>query len=734
MFYSHEILTSRKYGVATVWLVATLGAKSSTKKVTRKAILDVNVKKACETIMEPEAPMALRLQSNLLYGVSKVHDQQWEYLLADTQAANNSMRALLKVVRTDGLNPDAGKARPEQLILLDDPAFLPENGLPIFDFSILDFNPKSDSQRSSQSMLSIRHRSGSVSSLHAPSVLGLNIPSSSNGGAGTYQLPFNDHFHGSFGQKNVGLGLNVFGDDEVAIYNDDMLFDFGDDGELRDIPTSEREARRASSIHPQLHLGSDSAASERVRKEHEDALAGRAAPIIDGDGDFNMFQYDDVMLPDAEPFPVMTGGLGANDRPLNLQDEDRVVSEEPSWDSAEAPQKRKAKAKKKVGLMDKDHEVKNGTLAQWQKDYVAYHVAETLLKVNRRAKLLAKKNAFHFVVGLGINGVGKSVGSAKFASPLEMFSGASLLAKLTGKPAPKAGSPKSKRGIKRSHTDEEEEQLDTPSKRAKEGETGRGYDDDGMMLNMDFEADTNNNEQSVELGRDAPSGLPDYPSSAMPWNISASVNSHQRGRSSSIQGRAGVLSSQLGSVGRRLAAASPLIGRGSVAAGDLEQFSQLMGYDDLMVMYGRDEEDIASGSQARDFAGPGGVSSSQAGGYDEFEMYGAAAAVDTQTAGSSQWVKQALDRESDNFFEFVKNTIGEKLGDELANEEDPLGAQEFAEKSVTFEELFVPDNNSCIVAAQAFYHVLCLATKNKLWVQQTVEDMEPFGEIRIGAV
>lgn len=47
-------------------LVATLGAKSNTKKVTRKAILDVDVRKACETIVQPEAPMALRLQSNLL--------------------------------------------------------------------------------------------------------------------------------------------------------------------------------------------------------------------------------------------------------------------------------------------------------------------------------------------------------------------------------------------------------------------------------------------------------------------------------------------------------------------------------------------------------------------------------------------------------------------------------------------------------------------------------------------
>lgn len=47
-------------------LVATLGPKSVLKTVTRKAIIGVNVPKACETIIQPEAPMALRLQSNLL--------------------------------------------------------------------------------------------------------------------------------------------------------------------------------------------------------------------------------------------------------------------------------------------------------------------------------------------------------------------------------------------------------------------------------------------------------------------------------------------------------------------------------------------------------------------------------------------------------------------------------------------------------------------------------------------
>ena len=47
-------------------LVATLGAKSNLKKVNRKDILNVNVPKACNTIIAPDAPMALRLQSNLL--------------------------------------------------------------------------------------------------------------------------------------------------------------------------------------------------------------------------------------------------------------------------------------------------------------------------------------------------------------------------------------------------------------------------------------------------------------------------------------------------------------------------------------------------------------------------------------------------------------------------------------------------------------------------------------------
>ncbi|PVH85014.1 hypothetical protein DL98DRAFT_452409 [Cadophora sp. DSE1049] len=544
MFYSHEILTSRKYGVATIWLVATLGAKSNTKKVTKKAILDVNVKKACETIIEPEAPMALRLQSNLLYGVSKVYNQQWEYLLLDTQTAQNTMRTLIKVARNTELDATAVKSQ------------------------------------------------------------------------------YVAHLY-------------------------------------------ERNARRAASINPQRRLGSDSAASGRVRKEHEDAFVGRIQGVH-GDGDFDMPLYDD------------------------------------------------------------DMPIRNAVLSQWIKEYPENMTASCRIKVKHHAATQAKKNAFYYVYGAGINGAGDSIRAGKFTNPLAIFSGNELMAKITSNPIPE---PKSKKRTKRGLAADEEDEEETPSKRAREDEVGRGNHKDDMMFNLEDDQYPHSHEKSVEVGRDAASALADHPPSVMPWNISSSLHSHQRGHSSSIQGRVGILGSQVGSMtGRRLT--SPLVGRGSAIPGELEQFSQLM--DDDMVMYGRDDDGLGSASQASGFH-PGGIrTSSQTGGGDDFEIFGVAAGVDTQTAGSSQWMKDVMDRESNNFFEYVKNTIEEKSTDELGDEDDA----EPQPKTVTFEELFVPEKNSCIVAAQAFYHILSLATKRKVWVEQDVDDdlLVPFGEIKVGVV
>lgn len=94
-------------------LVSTIGLRSTNRKISRKAIQDVNVRKACQTILQPGAPIALRLQSSLLYGVSRVYSQQCNYVLTDAEKVQSHMRAFYGVVggSENALDPQAGKAR-----------------------------------------------------------------------------------------------------------------------------------------------------------------------------------------------------------------------------------------------------------------------------------------------------------------------------------------------------------------------------------------------------------------------------------------------------------------------------------------------------------------------------------------------------------------------------------------------------------------------------------------------
>lgn len=505
---------------------------------------------------------------------------------------------------------------------------------------------------------------------------------------------------------------------EDMMFEDDMMFDIDDEGNMVDIPASERAARRASA-HPQARPGSDSAASGRVRKEHE-AATGRVLANMDADGDFDMFNYgeDEMGLPDAEAFPegavFMSGGLQGNDKAFqshaNLNDRVHALenpeSDDPSSISAEAPLRRKPKEKKKI-IADLRIELRNKDLMSFRDDYVENMAAASKAKLNHKATMHAKKNAFHFVYGTGILGIGEGIGFSKLISPLNIFSGDHLFSKITGELLHQSPA----KHTKRAHSNDDEDQ-DPESKRARhaEEEIGRGHEHDDNIFDFNHDHE-HEHDHSVELGRDAPSALPDLPSSAMPWNLSTSL----RGASSKA-------------ASRRMTSASPLIGRGSVLP---EQFDLAPLDDEDEILYGRSDDGasqsqskvgrLASSSHAQGFASTGDE--------DEFEAFGPAANVDTQTAGTSQWVRQALDRESNNFFEYVRNTIDEKTPDEIGEEGE--GSRE---KCVTFQELFNEEGNSAMVAAQAFYHVLCLATKRRVWVVQDEVEGEVGGEIRIGVV
>ncbi|KAF1989141.1 hypothetical protein K402DRAFT_418955 [Aulographum hederae CBS 113979] len=692
MFYSHEVLTSRKYGVATIWLVATLGSKSGLKKakVNRKAILEVNVPKACETIITPEAPMALRLQSNLLFGVSRVFEQQCGFVLTDAQNAQKSMRALLEVVRYAELDTEAGRTQPEQLLLQDDPAFLPDDlqRLGKLNLDILDEEAALSLGRSSQ-------MSGTLSPMtpygsQDGSVGGLIIPTSDTGDVGAFG-GFNllgDDVFGTSASRPKG---DLFAHEEDDGFLPEVDFDFDADGNMIQLDAPAETLAGTGLLRHRT--GSDPNAPARVSQEHEGGQTATAG--VGEEMDLDLPAMDEYDLPEGSAFPSVGHG-GAHRSSPSAQFPDNSSS---TLDHA--PPRQNARGPRVIPL-DQTMELRNSDLVQWNASYLANMAEASRHKLNHKAPWQAKKNAEYWVLGAGLNGAGKGLQNLK--SPLDMFIGENLLDTLG------LSLSSSVAGRKRGHESDEETDDQPPRKRARssfEDNVGRGMDDDGLM---------NYQDEDVELPREAPEGLEDF--SAMPWNVySASVRGSSvahgpalsvagfptsAGGPSSfagVPGSLGVLPGSRSRRGSRLVSASPLVGRGRPSA--------------LHDLHSEDEgEGMAHGDDHF-----GQVTE------EEFELYGPTAAVDTQTAAESQLPRDALDSESFNFLAFIEHKIGEQ---NQAQTEDGEGEVD----SITFETLLPPQHNSQVVAAQGLLHVLSLASKNLISADQD----EAFGDITMTVV
>ncbi|KAK1821743.1 R8 protein [Friedmanniomyces endolithicus] len=698
MFYSHEVLTSRKYGVATVWLVATLGAKSTHKRVSRKAILDVDVQKACDTIERPEAPMALRLQSNLLYGVTRVYSQQCGYVLTDAEAAKNSMKAIFRVIRASGLEAEGGtKGRADQLLLPDDPNFLPDFDLVPINLEQLDmnFDPSSvhaaeESQRSTLSPHNSQLVFGSQDSLPM-----LNIPGRSSslfgepvGGGGSF---------GIRGDSGAGTGMRHR--DELFL-DDDLGITVEPDGTMR---FSEEPVRRSVVPSGKVDRAGVGNAGSRLDGGYEEGGLGRSMLGQPDNDVFMPLQDENYDLNDNRDAEVFTSRNGAEE----------VLQQHTTSETVAAPARRRNKPAPKVLTVDTTMELRNGDLAQWNTDYVATMLEVTRHKHASRATAIAKDNARHWVLGASSLGA-LSQSDMLVNGPLGMFSGARLLEALTGLDLTGSGE---KRGRDLSDDDEEVKRkrsrtIGEPSS----DELGRGLEhqyDDGYMAN------TGDDYTGVEQGREAPTPLDDrHLSSIFPWNRGTGGSRRPTGifTSATLAGAAGIdtpagIGPAMSRRASRLQSASPLVGRalaGTAAAALAEAGMDEMGLD--QDSYGVDPDLAMSGLTS------------------EFELFGPAA-VDTQTAAQSQWQRAALDTESAHFLGFVQAAIAEtdaRHGQLGAGEDD----DEERVASVEFGELLPPERNTCVVAAQALLHVLTLGTKGLLEVEQE----EAFGGIKLRAV
>lgn len=352
-------------------------------------------------------------------------------------------------------------------------------------------------------------------------------------------------------------------------------------------------------------------------------------------------------------------------------------------ESAEAEQRRRPLPGPKIIPLDKSIELHNRDISAWNQDYKENMNESLRHKRAHRLVTLAKKNAEHWILGPGHDDL--LLGDR---GPLNMFTGIKLLEAMTGLKLTAGGEKRAR--------DEDPASDDSRRVRSRAGlssdEVGRGFDfqDDGFVPMAD--------DYTIEQGREQPTPLDDHHMSSMfPWN--QSTGSRRPTALFSVGGTsaAGALPLQpLSRRGSRLPTVSPLVGRG---------FDISNGDDDLHLA----GSDAHLGATAE----------------DEFELFGPAAQVNTQTAAESQWVRAALDGESANFLEFVKAGIEE--ADEQRAAAPPGDEEDEKMKGcIEFEQLLPPTANSCVVAAQGLLHVLALVTKNALIAEQT-ETYGPIG-------
>jgi len=357
---------------------------------------------------------------------------------------------------------------------------------------------------------------------------------------------------------------------------------------------------------------------------------------------------------------------------------------------AAAPLRRKARVPKPIPI-DTNTELRNRDLMAMNNNYLTAMVQQRDTNFAKKTTKQIKDSALHWILGIGINRVGDGIGRSKGKTPLlDMFSGASLFHLVTGKTLEVHGQKRESEGDETGDAERRvRARLDAGDQvgRGAAGELG----DDGYYLQGD----------DVEMGRDAPDDHEDI-SSAMPWNVSASIrgSSIARGLHGSVTGPPGSVTGSVGRPGSRMISASPLLGRGRLSG--LEQLAA--------------NEGLTSEAYLVDELG--GIE--ELGDYDEFQLYGPGTEADTQEAGHASWQKRILDRESDNFLDFIRNSIEGRRMRLVDGDVD----------TIDFEDILPPNTNSRVVAAQALLHVLTLTTKNLIATKQR----EDFGPIQLRLV
>jgi meiotic recombination protein REC8 len=360
--------------------------------------------------------------------------------------------------------------------------------------------------------------------------------------------------------------------------------------------------------------------------------------------------------------------LGTSDLTFSKKGDTSSEWVESLEEQEQAAHRLRAARTKKALPVDRTLELRNRDINGSGAHYAELMLAAEKERISRSIPYQAKKNAYHWILGVGLNGIGTSIYGLR--NPLHMFTGTELY-DMIGRTLPVATD------RKRGHDSDEDG-----------GEAARNVrtrlEDDGNLLGDDaVDVDDSN----IEVAREAGKELTDV-SSVMPWNT-ASFRGSSVGRGS-VLGAPPASATRAPGSGRRSLAPLRLLSTSPVVPGSIDRHSVTLGDEAFQLVHDADLDD----SGAVPANAPGLQHS-------------------WQTTDGSQL------RETDEiqFLAFVEAGVEKKQLDE----------RHTAVRYIDFEELLDPVGSNRAVAAQALIHVLSLATRASLIVEQA----EHFGRIRM---
>lgn len=123
MFYSSQLL-SRKTPLGICWLAS----HSESKRLKRTQIFEFSISQSCDSIINPEAPLALRLSGQLLLGVVRIYQRKLAFLETDAKNAIDGLQR--KEAATQNVDLPDGGVLPENAITLpgSDPTLFGASG------------------------------------------------------------------------------------------------------------------------------------------------------------------------------------------------------------------------------------------------------------------------------------------------------------------------------------------------------------------------------------------------------------------------------------------------------------------------------------------------------------------------------------------------------------------------------------------------------------------------------